>query len=129
LFFKNHFYLKPFEQILTKFNINLTDDTFRLQSFGLTRGTIFKDFTNISALGILFLDFGYLGLIEYFFLFYLFSYIYTIYVKKGTTNLVVFSIYPAFVIMGLEFARIFYFYETRVLIPIIVFFLFYYLQG
>lgn len=120
LFYVNHNYLIPLQQIFSKFNIEIYNDTFRLQNYGALRGSIFKDFTNISGLGMIMLDFGYLGFTEFILLFYLLGYIYH-YFEKGS-DLVVFCIYPSFVIFTLEFARIFYFYETRIIIPLIIFF-------
>lgn len=121
LFFLTQYYFGPFEQVLSKFIKIEQNNRFNLQNYGLLKQSIYQDFTNVNGLATLLLDFGYLGLIGYFILFYFFGLMYSIYIKGK--DLVVLSIYPAFVIMGLEFGRIMYFYDTRILIPFLIFLL------
>lgn len=120
LFFRGMSFMDPITMIVRKFDPKFLMGGFDVQQYGVDTGFIFPDFNNVGAISRFFLDFGYFGAILYFIFFYLFSAIYCR--AKRPDSFLSFSLYPAFVIGGMEFIRLFYFYDTRSIIPLTIFF-------
>ena len=119
LFFNTSFYLHFFGQIFSKFGIQVSSGDFNLQAYGVSHDYVFNDFNNSGGITMFFLDFGYWAILLFVFIFLLFGMIHKFYVKRqGVFSL---CVYPSFALMVLDFPRVFYFYDTRILIPFMFF--------